>query len=438
MPSQNKHKFKETEIGMIPEDWAVEPIETCLEKIIDYRGKTPQKTSSGVPLVTAKIIKKGHIDLSNCEYIDEADYDNWMRRGLPKSGDVIFTTEGPLGEIAQIDNKKVALAQRILTLRGKKEYLNNTYLKYYLISPIGQHELHSRATGTTVQGIKQSEFRKIKVVLPNYEDQIGIAEILSSLDDKIKLNQQMNKTLEKIGQAIFKHWFIDFEFPDERGKPYKSSGGEMIDSELGEIPKAWTVGKLGDICVKITDGSHYSPKERDGHNCIATVKNMGVYDFDLDTCKKISKEDYKSLVDAGCKPEKGDILFSKDGTMGITHLCVGHQDIVLLSSIAILRPQNKSISNYLYAYLKNDQVQRMIFEGFVSGSALPRIVLKDIKKIPILIPPDEIIVRLNQVFDPNIAIIIHNEEEARMLAIIRDSLLPKLMSGGIRVPVGAE
>ena len=138
-------KFKQTEIGEIPEEWDIQNIVSVLEKIIDYRGKTPHKTKSGIPLITAKIVKDGHINYSNCEYIAEDYFNEWMRRGLPKSGDVVLTTEAPLGEVAQLDSKKVALAQRIITLRGKCDIVNNVYLKYFFISIRGQHELKSRA-----------------------------------------------------------------------------------------------------------------------------------------------------------------------------------------------------------------------------------------------------------------------------------------------------
>lgn len=436
MASERMTKFKQTEIAMIPEDWEVIKIEEVLDKIIDYRGKTPKKSNSGIKTLSAKSIKKGRIDYNQTYFISEKTYREWETRGKPEIGDVLLTTEGPLGETAQLDKKDVAIAQRLLVLRGKEKCLDNTYLKYFLMSFIGQHELLSRATGTTVQGIKQSEFRKIQIVKPSFCEQKSIAKILSDIDSKIELNQAMNKTLEAIGQALFKYWFIDFEFPDEDGKPYKSSGAEMVDSELGKIPKDWKVKKLIDICVNITDGSHYSPKENSaGRHFIATVKDMENYDFDLNSCKRISTNDYEKLIRNGCKPEPADILFSKDGTMGVTHLYLGHQNLVLLSSIAIIRPEKKTISNFLYVFLRGNRIQNMIFGGYTSGSALPRIVLKDIKKIPILIPNDSLLEKFNKAFDPIFTKIIKNEEESRILSKIRDSFLPKLISGKIRVNI---
>ncbi|MCP3680996.1 MAG: hypothetical protein GY782_12395 [Gammaproteobacteria bacterium] len=181
-----------------------------MEAIIDYRGKTPKKTASGIPLITAKIVKQGRI-LPVQEFIASSEYDKWMRRGIPEKGDVLITTEAPLGEIAQLDERKVALAQRLIALRGRKNFLDNTFLKYLLQSSYVQHQLHGRASGTTVLGIKQKELRKILLYIPKIKEQQTIAHILGSLDDKIELNRQMNETLEAMAQALFKSWFNDFD-----------------------------------------------------------------------------------------------------------------------------------------------------------------------------------------------------------------------------------
>ena len=125
-----------------------------------------------------------------------------MTRGLPEIDDVVLTTEAPLGEVALIKDKNVALAQRIITLRGKKEFVFNPFLKYYFQNETGQHELQSRASGTTVFGIKASVLRQVPVVLPPLPEQRAIAAILSSLDDKIDLLHRQNKTLEAMPEAL--------------------------------------------------------------------------------------------------------------------------------------------------------------------------------------------------------------------------------------------
>ena len=165
-----------------------------LDRLIDYRGKTPVKTESGVPLITAKIVKNGRIETPT-EFIAEDNYASWMVRGFPKEGDVVLTTEAPLGEVAQLDGRKIALAQRIVCLRGKIGILDNTYLKYYFMSNIGHSRLCARETGTTVTGIKQSELKEVLVSYPSYTIQQKVSSILKSLDSKIELNRRINDNL---------------------------------------------------------------------------------------------------------------------------------------------------------------------------------------------------------------------------------------------------
>ena len=176
-------------------EWKEYKIEDILEAIIDYRGKTPVKSDSGIPTLSAKSVKMNFIDYSQCYFISKKEYDRFMVRGFPQKGDILMTTEAPLGMVARLDRDDIALGQRLITLRGKASILDNGYLLYYLQSPHGQHNLRSKESGTTVTGIKQSEFRKLKIPVPPLAKQKEIAKILSSLDDKIELNNAINRNL---------------------------------------------------------------------------------------------------------------------------------------------------------------------------------------------------------------------------------------------------
>ena len=230
-------------------------LEDCMAAIIDYRGKTPRKTSSGIPIITAKVVKGGRIKTPT-EFIAIEDYDFWMRRGIPRLGDVLITTEAPLGEVAQLCQQRVALAQRLILLRGKSEVLDNRFLKFLMQSAPVQHQLHARATGTTVLGIKQKELRQIGLALPPLPEQRAIAYILGTLDDKIELNRRMNETLESMARALFKSWFVDFA-PVRAKMAGRNTGlpkhladlfpDRLVESELGNIPEGWEVKALGDL-----------------------------------------------------------------------------------------------------------------------------------------------------------------------------------------------
>ena len=408
-------------------EWKEYELEDIIETFIDYRGRTPKKTNSGIPLITAKIVKQGRVNPAT-EFIKEEDYDGWMTRGIPLKGDVILTTEAPLGEVAQIkDTKKVALAQRIITLRGKVEIVDNTFLKYSLQSPIMQHRLFERASGTTVIGIKSSELKKVNINLPPLEEQKKIANVLSSLDDKIELNNEMNKTLEEMAESIFKRWFVDFEFPNEDGEPYQSSGGEMVDSELGMIPKGWEVQCIGDIGNVITGKTPSAKVEGSyGDECnFITPRDITDSPIILNTERKLSSIGINNLKkNLVCKNSIGvSCIGSNLGEVYITG-----ENSITNQQINTVVLDESHIYPYIYIYLKNMKNE---FLNMAGGSAVPIINKTSFSGINILMPDMYILNKFVQSTTCYFERIEENLKENESLIALRDNLLPKLMSGEI-------
>jgi type I restriction enzyme S subunit len=186
-------------VGDIPAHWEVLQLRRCVSKFIDYRGATPKKVDEGVPLITAANIEEGEINFDEVEdYITEEDYESWMVRGFPEPGDVMITTEAPLGKVAQIESSRVALAQRIILFKTRDEYLNDRYLSYYLRGRSAQADLHSRATGSTAEGIKASRLREISVVVPPLDEQKKIG---ADLDNRTnQLDALMNRVQNGISR----------------------------------------------------------------------------------------------------------------------------------------------------------------------------------------------------------------------------------------------
>lgn len=403
----------------LKEGWRLENLEENLEVILDYRGKTPQKSEKGRVTLSAKSVKMGYIDYSNIYYVSEETYSKFMTRGLPKKGDILLTTEAPLGCVAELKDDSVCLAQRLITLRGKKEKLNNKYLLYYLQSPRGQYELLSKATGTTVQGIKRTEFSKVKILMPSLEKQNKIASILSSLDEKIELNRKINQNLEETAQTLFKRWFIDFEFPNEEGKPYKSSGGKMIESELGEIPEGWRVGKLGDF-IKFIKGK--KPKilveKEDEINKFKYLTIKSINNEEENYCSEekvifVSKNEIMMVMDGA---SSGDIYIGKEGILGST-----------LSKIEIEKSIDWSIIYCLLNYYKNEIKQHN------TGSAIPHTDKNYIENITFFLPNNGKINYFSKIFKRILLKKIVLEDEVYKLIELRDYLLPRLMNGEISV-----
>ena len=173
-------------LGDIPAHWNVVPLTKYMDSIVDYRGKTPKKVESGQYLVTARNIKNGIIDYSlSEEYVDEEEASKLLNRGLPKIGDVLFTTEAPLGEVANVDREDIALAQRIIKFSGQEDFVDNYYLKLWMSSAPFQHDLQSYATGSTAIGIKASKLFNLKLLLPPLMEQQIIVEFVNQKTTQI-------------------------------------------------------------------------------------------------------------------------------------------------------------------------------------------------------------------------------------------------------------
>ena len=381
------------------EEWKQYRLIDVLDKLIDYRGKTPKKTTSGVPLITAKIIKNGCIEKPT-EFISVDDYDSWMVRGFPKAGDVVLTTEAPLGEVAQLYDENIALAQRVVTLRGKAGVLDNTYLKYYLMSNVGQQRIKARETGTTVTGIKQSELREVIVDCPPYKRQLEIASILSSLDDKIELNRKINANLEAQAQALFKSWFVDFE-------PFKDQ--PFVESELGMIPEGWRVGKLGELCT-FKRGKNLLTKDAidEGVPVVAGGLEPSCYHNVSNT-----KSPVVTVSGSGANA----------GFMRMYYQEVWASDCSFIDS---------TCENLLFVYCFLS-VNRRLLRHAQTGAVQPHVKPSDIHDFDIVIPPKRIIEEFQTKIQESIQMRGSIEKENSRLASLRDTLLPRLMSGELKV-----
>ncbi len=194
-------------LGEVPSGWSVVGITKHLQSVVDYRGRTPEKIDSGILLITAKNITDGKIDYqASEEFISFDEYEKTMTRGKPEYGDVLLTTEAPLGQVANVDNTNIALAQRIIKLSGKHDILNNYYLKYWIMSTYCQYDFSSHATGSTAQGIKGSKLGQILICIPPIDEQLSIVEhidvTIKAIDSLIGKAETMNEILKERRTAL--------------------------------------------------------------------------------------------------------------------------------------------------------------------------------------------------------------------------------------------
>ncbi len=417
--------------------WPEFPLEKCMSTIIDYRGKTPRKSTSGIPLITAKIIKAGRIEKPT-EFIDQKEYIKWISRGISEPGDIVVTTEAPLGEVAQLNSQKVALAQRVITLRGKNGFLDNTFLKFLMQSDYIQDQLKSRATGTTVVGIRQSEIRKIWLPLPPLHEQRAIAHILGTLDDKIELNRRMNETLEAMARAIFKSWFVDFD--PVRAKAEGRDTGlpkEIADlfpdgfeeSELGKIPRGWKIGELCDLAVQ--KRRNIQPTKIEAETPYIGLEHM--------PRKSIALSEWafsESIESNKFEFNKGDILFGK--LRAYFHkVGVAPVNGVCSTDILVISPIKNEWFGFVLSHVSSDSFVEYTDLG-ASGTRMPRTNWDHMKKYPLIVPS----INVSEIFTSKISSLIgkliENVHASKTLAGLRDTLLPKLLSGEIRVKDAEE
>lgn len=424
-------------------EWTVRPIDECMAAVIDYRGKTPKKTSFGIPLITAKVVKGGRIEAPE-EFIADADYDSWMRRGIPETGDIVITTEAPLGEVAQLGAERVALAQRLIALRGKPGLLDNGFLKFLLQSDDVQSQLRARASGTTVLGIKQSELRKVLLKLPSVEEQRDIAHILGTLDNKIELNRRMSETLEAMARALFKSWFVDFD-PVRAKMDGRDSGlpkhiadlfpDRLVDSELGEIPEGWGTKPIGDV-VKVVGGSTPStkvPAYWDGEYCWTTPKDLSglAGPVLLDTQRRITEKGLKK-ISSGLLPIN-TLLLSSRAPVG--YLAIAKVPVAINQGYIAIPPENP-LGNLFLLYWCEVNMGRI--KERAGGTTFQEISKTNFRPILLVVPPSNLIDQFENFVRPIFERIVRNEQESRTLTSLRDTMLPKLVSGEIRAPASAK
>lgn len=288
-------------------------------------------------------------------------------------------------------------------------------------------ELNRFNAGSGVPTLNRNHINSIQVKIPNLENQEKIANILSSLDDKIQLNNEMNKTLEEMAQSIFKRWFVDFEFPNEDGQPYKSSGGEMVDSEFGMIPNGWEVKCIYDLAEYI-NGTSFKAKDYSEKGLpiikIAELKN-GV----TDGTKFFSGEKDKKFY-----LKNGDILFSWSGNpdTSIDTFIWDKGDAILNQHIFKVIPKFDKGYAFTYLMLKYLKSTFTHIARNKQTTGLGHVTVKDLKELKIALCFSKI-KEFNEVAQPIVDLIFENNMNIEQLNKIRDSLLPKLMSGEIRV-----
>ena len=417
---EKETKFKQTEIGLMPEDWDFDEL-TNHAKII--AGQSPESTyynslGEGMPFL------QGIKTFGNLY----PTYDTWTTRitKLAKKDSVLLSVRAPVGEV-NIADKDICIGRGLMSIEGE----DNRFI-YYLFKAFNDYVIN-KEKGTVYGSITLEDVKRIKFPFSPLTEQRAIAKILFSLDSKIELNQTMNKTLEVIGQAIFKHWFVDFEFPNDEGKPYKSSGGEMVyNEELGkEIPKGWRVSKIGDELKTVLGGTPSTTKKSYWESgTIGWINSGKINEFRITEPTAYITEEAVNNSATKLLPKGTAVLAITGATLGqVSRIEIG--TCANQSVIGII--ESKTISSeYIYFWIKYT-IGEIIRNQ--TGGAQQHINKNNVDNSTILIPSEKVIEEYQRIIKPIFDKISLACFESLTLSQLRDLLLPKLMSGKIRVPV---
>lgn len=382
----------------IPQEWGMETLDQSVSKVIDNRGRTAPTAEIGIPLIATNCIKEHGLYpvFEKLRYIDSDTYNNWFR-GHPEPNDILFVNKGTPGGVCVVPNPvSFCIAQDMVALRADPDKFDWKYLFAALRSNFVRSQIEALNVGTSIPHLKKTDFNRIVIPKPNISDQKVIGEIYYALCDKIELNLQMNKTLEEMAMTLYKHWFVDFG-------PFQD--GEFVDSELGMIPKGWEVKRL-DYIIEIKYGKDHKKLESGnipvyGSGGIMRYVNQFLYDQD-------------------------SILIPRKGTL--SNLFYLTTPFWSVDTMFYSKIKHKHFGKYVFYFLKTVDLASMDV-----GSAVPSLTTELLNRIDILIPPileiekfDNAVTRYFKVMEANII-------ENLTLTTLRDTLLPKLISGEVRV-----
>lgn len=382
-----------------------------------YRGKQPKYATEGIPVINQKAIQWDTFDKSVLKYHDENKKVD--KRHFIKKNDVLInsTGTGTVGRVYHINYEPDLMFadSHITIVRTNEELLMSRFLYYQMRTTQFQAMiLNEFLAGSTGQvEFNKSMIEKLPINVPSISYQYKVVNILSKLDKKIETNKKIIANLEEISQTLFKRWFVDFEFPDKNGNPYKSSGGQMVDSELGEMPKNWKVDELGTY-IKIKSGKRPKIKvdNKDSENVVPVIGASKIMGYTNDYL-------YNEKI----------IIIGRVGTHGViqrfsTRTWPSDNTFVITSDF----------ESIIYQFLKS-----IDYVSLNRGSTQPLLSQKDIKNTKVVMPTNENLLSEYQKENNHIfKMIVQKNIENQKLTQLRDSLLPKLMSGELEIPDDIE
>ena len=391
--------------------------------------KGGKRLPKGVNLITQKnshpyirvrdLGKSKTIELnSSYEYVDEITQKQ-IQRYITQKGDILISIVGTIGLIAIVGGSLdgANLTENCVKL-VKLDKIDSEYLYYYLKSPFGQQNISRGTVGAVQAKLPIKNIQDFSIICPELiSDQRRIASILSSLDRKIELNNKINADLEEMAQAIFKNWFVDFE-------PFKD--GKFVDSELGMIPEGWKVGRLTEIASYMNGLAmqKFPPENNEDSLPVLKIKELGqgFCGTDSDRCSCNLKDE--------CKIHDGDVIFSWSGTLLVDVWCGGDCGL----NQHLFKVTSKDYPKWFYYYWTKHHLREFIHIAKDKAVTMGHIKRGHLEEAMVAIPDNDSMEKAHELFEPILSKMISLRLESSRLSSLRDTLLPRLMSGEIEVP----
>lgn len=378
--------------------------------------------NKGIPILNGSNLQGFKLQENSFGYLTEEKADS-LNKCNAHRGDIIVTHRGTLGQIVYVPSNskydRYVISQSQFRFRCKPDLVDVQYLVYYFHTREGQYKILANASQVGVPALARatSTFRLIDIKLPSLADQRRIASILSSLDRKIELNNKINADLEEMAQAIFKNWFVDFE-------PFKD--GKFVDSELGMIPEGWEVGTLTEIASYINGLAmqKYPPENIEYSLPVLKIKELGqgFCGTDSDRCSCNIKDE--------CKIHNGDVIFSWSGTLLVDVWCGGDCGL----NQHLFKVTSKDYPKWFYYYWTKHHLRKFIHIAKDKAVTMGHIKRGHLEEAMVAIPDNDSMEKAHELFEPILSKMISLRLENSRLSLLRDTLLPRLMSGEIEVP----
>lgn len=383
-----------------------------------WNGNIPWITPKDLADHNTRFIENGE------RHITKEGLENSSAKLLPKNT-VLFSSRAPIGYVA-IADRELATNQGFKNIICDEKEANFEFIFYWL--KVNTHAIERRASGSTFGEASASLMKSQEILLPPYREQRSIASVLASLDDKIELLRKQNETLEAIARAIFHEWFVEFNFPNEQSKPYKASGGKMIDSELDEIPDGWKVGNLFEIARVLSGGTPKTDREEFWGDSIPffTPKDVGGDVYVLSTEKYLSEAGLQN-----CNSQLfpiNTVFITARGTVG--RVAMAGIPMAMNQSCYALQSKNSTDQLFLFLLIKKITSE---LQSQAHGTVFSTITLDTFKALDFITPSPAAIASFTETVGPIFEKVLASLMAIKALATVRDLLLPKLMSGEVRV-----